>query len=58
MYLKLPTYQNFKNIAYCPRTIPETMCCILDSKKEITLQFEGNFTYVPLESGHFYIFTM
>ena len=55
MYLKIPFYQNFKNIAYCPSNIPETMCCIVDKKEEITLQFEGNCTYVPFKPRHFYI---
>ena len=31
------------------------MCCIVDKKEEITLQFEGNCTYVPFKPRHFYI---
>lgn len=57
MYLKLPTYINFKNVAICPgdRLQVETFCALLDREDKIDLQWEGNFTYVPFEPGHFYI---
>ena len=55
MYLKLPTYTNYQNIAICPNGRLETFCSILDKKETIKLQWEGNFTYVPFEAGHSYI---
>ena len=55
MYLKLPTYINYQNVAICPNGKLETFCSILDKKETINLQWEGNFTYVPFEAGHSYI---
>ena len=55
MYLKLPTYTNYQNVAICPNGRLETFCSILDNKETINLHWEGNFTYVPFEAGHSYI---
>ena len=55
VYIKLPTYSNFFNIAISPRDTEVTLCYIVDKEETITLSSVSDFTYLPFLLGHLYI---